>query len=112
MNENAVDAIGLGHPQQGVEVILMRVYAAIGKQSEDVQAASAAARVLHGGKQCCVAEEVAILDHEVDLGDVHVNDAAGADVEVSNFAVPHLTGGQTDIASAGVDESVGIIAQQ
>ena len=57
-------------------------------------------------------EEVSVLDHEVDAGDVHVNDAAGADVEMADLAVAHLPFGQPHERSAGVDQGVGILAQQ
>ncbi len=57
-------------------------------------------------------EEFAILDHQVDARDVHVNDAAGADVEMPDFAVAHLPLGQADERPAGVDQRVGIFAQQ
>ena len=57
-------------------------------------------------------EEFAVLDHQVDAGDVHVNDAAGADVEMPNFAVAHLPFGQADRRPAGLNQRVGIFAQQ
>ena len=57
-------------------------------------------------------EELAVLDHQLDAGAVHVHDAAGADVEVADFAVAHLPVGQADEVAAGVNERVGILAQQ
>src|SRR3954464_4342531 len=92
-------------------MILVRVNATIGKQAEEMQPATAAASVLHGGEQGLVAEEVAFLDHEIDLGDVHVNDAPGTDVQMADFTVTHLPLGETYVASAGVNEGVGEIAQ-
>ncbi len=41
-----------------------------------------------------------------------MHDAAGADVEVADLAVAHLAFGQADERAAGVDERVGILAQQ
>ena len=73
---------------------------------------AAAARVLHGFQQYGVAIETAFFNHQVDLGDVHVNDAPRADVQVPDFAVAHLPLRQADEASAGVDESVGILGEQ
>ena len=57
-------------------------------------------------------EEFAVLDHQIDARDVHVHDAAGADVEVADFAVAHLAFGQPDKRAAGVNQRVGILAQQ
>ena len=88
------------------------MHAAIGKQPAKMKLATAAARVLHGLHQHGVAVEIAFFDHQVDLGDVHVNDAASADVQVPHFAVAHLSLRQADKASAGVDERVGILGEQ
>ncbi len=57
-------------------------------------------------------KEFAVLDHQLDAGNVHVNDAPGADVQMTDFAVAHLPVGQADKGAAGVDQRVGIFAQQ
>jgi hypothetical protein len=48
----------------------------------------------------------------VNAGDVHLHDASGADVEVADFAVAHLSVGQSDEMLAGADEGIGKLAQQ
>ena len=48
----------------------------------------------------------------VDAGDVHVHNAAGADVEVADFAVAHLSIGQADEMVGGLNQGVGKLAQQ
>jgi hypothetical protein len=68
--------------------------------------------MLHRGDQHGMGEELAVLDHQVDPGDVHVHDATGADVEVADLAVAHLAFRQADERSAGMDERVGIFAQK
>ena len=55
-------------------------------------------------------KEFPVLDHQVEARDVHVHDAAGADVQVADFAVAHLAFGQSDKRAAGVNERVGILA--
>ena len=77
-----------------------------------MQPAAARARVFHGAQQRRVGEEFAVLDHQLDAGDVHVDDAAGADVEMADFAVAHLPVGQADEVAAGLNQRVGIFAQQ
>ena len=57
-------------------------------------------------------KEFAVLDHQLDARAVHVHDAARADVEVADFAVAHLAVGQADKVPAGLDQRVGILAQQ
>ncbi len=91
---------------------LVGMHASIGEQAEQMQATATGAGVFHGVEQDGVGEELSVLDHEFDAGAVHVNDPAGADVEVSDFAVTHLSVGQADELAAGVDEGIGIFAQQ
>src|SRR5581483_1332114 len=97
MNESALDTIFLCHAQQRVKVVLVGVNAAIRNQSENVQPPVACARLLHRVEQHRVAEELAALDHHVNASNVHVHDASGADVQVTNFAVADLAFGQAHI---------------
>ena len=57
-----------------------------------------------------VGEEGAIQNALVDAGDIHLDDAAGADVQMAHFAVTHLPGGQADPGSGGFDEGPGVVA--
>ena len=112
VHEDALHAVLLGHAQQRVKMVLVRVHAAVRKQPEQVQPPVPGAGLGHRIEQHRVFLEFTVLDHEIDLGDVHVHDAPGADVEVADLAVAHLPGGQPDIASAGVDQRVGELGQQ
>ena len=112
MHEDAVHAVLLRHLQQRVEMSLLRMHAAVGDQPEQMQPALAHARMLHRSEQHGMREEFAVLDHQVNAGYVHVNDAARTDIKMSNFAVAHLPLGQPDERSAGVNQSIGIFAQQ
>src|SRR5689334_11741532 len=77
-----------------------------------MQSPAPSSSILHGREQHFIGKELAILDHHINLGDVHVNDATGADIQMTYFAVAHLTGWQSDIAPAGVHQRAGILAQQ
>ena len=112
VNEDALDAVLLGHAQDGVQMGLLRVDSAVREQAEKMQAPIAGARFGHGFEKRRVLLELAGLDHHVDLADVHVHNAAGADVEVADFAVAHLPRRKADKTSAGVDERVGKFSQQ
>ncbi len=57
-------------------------------------------------------EKLSVLDHQIDARDVHVHDAPGANVEVADLAVPHLPLGQSHERPAGMNQRVGILAQQ
>ena len=91
---------------------LLRVHTAIGDQSEKMQAAVTGPSVLHGVKQHGMLKELAVLDHQVDTSDVHVNDAACTDIQMADFAIAHLSLGEADEGPAGVDQRIGILAQQ
>ena len=79
----------------------MAVHAAVGEQPQQVQPPARRRGLGKGLAQDGVFLEVAILDRLVDAREVLVNDAAGAQVEVADFAVAHLAGGQADIQAAG-----------
>src|SRR3984885_7270309 len=104
MDEDTVESILLCHLQQSVEMRLLRVHAAVGDETEQMQPTIAGASVLHGIEQDGVREELAVLDHQIDAGDVHVNDAACTDVQMADLAVAHLAFGKANVRSAGVDE--------
>ena len=110
--EDAVYAIFFSHAQQRVEMRLIGMHAAVGEQAEQVQAASAGTGIFHGGEQHRMREEFAVLDHELDARAVHVHDASRADVEMPDFAITHLAVRQSDVRAAGVNQSVGIVAQK
>ena len=88
----------------------LRVHAALAGEPQQVQAARA--RVTHAVEQRRVAEEFARFDHPVDARHVHQHHAAGADVEVSHFAVAHLPFRQPDGGARGLDQRVGVVAQE
>ena len=70
------------------------------------------ARMLHRREQHRMLEEIPVLDHQINARDVHVHNAPRANVEVPHFAVPHLPFRQSDIRPTGMNQSVGILAQQ
>ena len=41
-----------------------------------------------------------------------MDDSPGSDIQVPDFAVAHLSVGQTDVRAAGVDQRARILAQQ
>src|SRR6185437_852559 len=91
---------------------LIGVHTAIGDEAEQMELASAGARVLHRIEQDRLFEELAILDHELNPGGIHVHDASRSDIEVPDFAVSHLAVRETYERAAGMDQGVRIFAQQ
>ncbi len=84
--------------------------AAVATQAHEVQPVSAS--LLHEIEQHGVLKELAGGDHQIDARDVHVNDAARADIEVPHLAITHLAFGQSHRWTGGVDQGVRIFAQE
>ena len=112
MHEDALHAIFARDAQQGIEVLLVRVHAAVRDQAEEMQLPSAFARALHGLHDGGVLRELAGGNLRVDARDVHLHNAPGADVQVAHFAVAHLPVGQADKVLRGANQRVGKLAQQ
>src|ERR1017187_3754746 len=77
-----------------------------------MQLSSTEAGILHCFDEHGMREEFAVQDHQVDARDVHVHDAPSAHIQVADFAVPHLAFWQPNKRPAGVNQRVGILAQQ
>src|SRR5206468_3541459 len=104
MNENPVYPVLPGHAQQGVEMVLVGVHAAIRKQAAEMKLASTTAGAPYAFQQNRIGEEIAILHHHINLGNVHVHNAACANIEMAHLTVAHLARGQPHVASAGMNE--------
>ena len=88
----------------------VRMHAAVADQADQVQLASAAA--LHGFEKQRLAEKFAAGDELIDARDVHLHDAARADIQVAHFAIAHLSFGQSDEGTGGMDQRVGKFLEQ
>ena len=84
----------LRHFEQGKEMGDVAVDAAVGEQAPEVELLAVVARAVHGLDEGGIFEEVALLDRLGDLGEVLIDDAARADVEVPDLRVPHLPVGE------------------
>jgi hypothetical protein len=101
----------LRHAQQRVEMLLVRVHAAVGDQPEQMQLAPARARILHRLDSTGFLKNSPFSIISVDARDVHVHDAPGADVQCPTSLLPICpsAGRQT---ARWCDQRVGILAQQ
>ncbi len=84
------------------------VHAAVAEEAEQMELAGAAA--FHGFAEQRLALEFAAGDELVNARDVHVHDAAGADIQMADFAIAHLSFGEADGGAGGVNERVGKFA--
>src|SRR5438270_5043371 len=57
-------------------------------------------------------KKLTLFDHHVNFRDVHVHNSAGTDVEMSHFAVAHLSRWKANMAAAGVHQRIREVEQQ
>ena len=88
------------------------VYAAVGQQAVQVQAAAFAQAVVHGLVIGLIFKEAAVVNGAADAGQILKYHTAAADVGVADLAVAHLPGGQAHVQSAGGQSGVGIFLEQ
>ncbi len=73
------------------------MYAAVGSQTHEVELLAVILGVLVSGLHLWVGDDGAVSAGAVDLHEVLVYDAAGADIEVSYLRVAHLAVRQTNV---------------
>ena len=88
------------------------MYATVGGQAHEVDVFTVLLGVREGRDDFLVLQDAAVGTGAVDLHQVLVNDASGADIEVSHFRVTHLSVGQPHVLAAGLELRVRIVGQQ
>src|SRR5438874_3417587 len=91
-------------------MFLLGMYAAVAQQAHQVKAGLAA--LLHRRGQDGVSKELTGPDHQLDARDVHVDDAPAANIQMADFAIAHLSFGQSDKRTGSVNQSVREFAVQ
>ena len=82
--------------EQRLQVVDVRVDAAVRDEPEQVDVAAALARTLECADERRVLEERAVADRAVHALEILEQDPAGADREVTDLGVPHLARRQAD----------------
>ena len=98
----SVQALSLAELQDRVQVGVVAVYAAVGKQAPDVQIGIVLFTVIDGAEQFFVLEEYAVLDIFGDQCQVLIYDAAAAHVHMADLGVAHLAIRKTYEQSGGI----------
>jgi len=104
MHPDIVGPCRLGCVREGDEMLLMAVDPAVRNKSDEVE--PVAARLGEGFLEDRIGGEVAVADRFVNAGEVLVNDAARAQIEVSDLGIAHLAPGQPDVFTARTDVAV------
>ena len=100
------------HFQHGVDMCLVTVYAAGRKQTQNMQCRPALLGRLHGLDQRQVGIKAAIFYGQIDLGQILVHHASGADVQMAHFRVAHLAVGQADTQLRCIHQCMRILTPQ
>ena len=90
----------------------MRVDAALRDEAEQVDGAAPLAGTLERGHERRVLEEGAVADSGVHALQVLEEDPAGADRQVTDLGVAHLTGRQADRLARGCERRVRVLAPE
>ena len=72
---------------------LLGVNAAVRNETEEMETTAARTRMFHGGDERGVREKISVPDHQINAGDIHMDDSARTNVEVSDLTVAHLAFG-------------------
>ena len=87
-------ALVLGQREQRAEVIHVRVHPAVGDEPEKMNVSPTLAGPFERGGEGIVLGERAVGDGGVHTGEILEEDPPGADREVTDLGVPHLTAGE------------------
>ena len=112
MHIHVVETLRLGKIDKRLAVIDMRVNTAVTHQAHDVQLAVVLLDVLHCAEKCRVCKEIAVRDTLGDTSKFLINNATCAHIEMADFAVAHLTFGQTYRQTACVKRCCRIVGHQ
>ena len=93
----------------GDELVLMAVDAAVGNQADEMQARGF--RFFQGVAEHRIGGQRAFFDRLVDAGEILIDDAARAEIEVADFGIAHLPGRQADIQAGGAEEAFRVLFQ-
>jgi len=96
VNGDAAHSGALAEIERRKEMVNVAVDAAVREEAGDVKRAPAVIEARDEIAQRAAREELARRDLAIDPHDVLVDDAAGADVEVPDLAVPHLSRREPD----------------
>ena len=88
--------------QQPVEMLVMAVDAAVRYQSHQMQGRIIGFHILAGRQQDFVFKKVPVLDRLGDLGQILINNAPGAHIQMAHLRISHLSFGKSYCHSAGI----------
>ena len=112
MDIDLLQAVFLRYAQELIDMVQGGVHAAVGGQAHQVELLAGGLDVVVDRLDLGVVEELVLAHGHVDLDEVLVDHAAGAEVHVSDLGVAHLSVGQADVLAAGLQVAVRILGAQ
>src|SRR5690349_2229113 len=112
MHVHAFCTAHLCGPQQRVQVRLLRVHTAVGKQPHQMKLPSPFAVVVNRAHDLGMLVEASIRDHGADAGDIHPNHATCPAIQLADFAVAHLSVRQADKVIGSMQQRIWELTQQ
>ena len=91
---------------------IVAVHAAIGEQTEDMQARPILLCVVHRLQECFVFKETAALDFLRDPDQILVHDPAGTYIQMTHLGTAHLSVWETNGQAAGITLREGVFLHQ
>ena len=112
VNVHVVQSLTFGKIHQSHNVVDVRVNAATAQKSHKVKFAVVFACVFRSSQKCGIFEKVSVLDGLGDACQFLIDHTTCAYVEVSHFAVAHLSFGQANGKTACIQLRCGIVLHQ
>ncbi len=107
--EGIFNTVYLGDIGQFEQVVERRVHAAVRNQTHQVHVHAVLLRIFEGGDDLRIFQNGAVGTSTVDLHQILIDHAAGADIEVTHLRVAHLALGQTDVLAVRAQLGVRIL---
>ncbi len=108
MDERIVNLVLGGDVAQLEKMLQRRVHAAVGRKTHEVDTDAVLLGVLERTDDLGILHDRIVAAGAVDLHQVLVDDAPGADIEVAHLRIAHLAVGQTDVLAISAQLRVGV----
>ena len=89
------------------DVILMRMHPARRQEAHQMAGPARSAELADQTSERLIACQAAVVDGRIDPPDLLIDDAPGAETEMADLGIAHLTAGQPDFDARGVQQRVG-----
>ena len=112
MHINLLQIVSFCQLQQSVQVGIVAMHTAVGKQTIQMQCGIVFLTMLHRLQQCGIFKEIAVLNRLCDTCQLLINDTPCAHIQMPNLRISHLPCRQTNVQTAGIALDEGIFLHQ